>query len=188
MDTLQLQDISSLVEIKHFPTIWLLVLAIALFCFLGWLFLNRLYFKKPAKQLTPFEKAIRGLENLSTENFYHQQKIKEYCLQLSYVIRLYFSESFKIEAVESTTYEFLRKASKLSILSNSQHQELLNFCNTTDKVKFAKGSLSLKQMEALHKWSKDIVFSLQQTLEELALKEQNNNPSSQKSSNHIQAS
>jgi hypothetical protein len=96
--------------------------------------------KKPATaekpQLPPFEEAIQTLAGLKDLSLIRQNRSREFCFVLSEALRRYLSRRYGIDALESTTSEFLGKARTLPV-TGAQTQWLAEFCDRTDLVKFA---------------------------------------------------
>jgi len=133
-------DIAPLAQVSA-PTPWLLyglggLIALALAIVL-WRVLRK---KSPAfavkPQLPPFEEAIEGIAGLKDLSLIRQNRSREFCFGLSEILRRYVSRRFGVDALESTTSEFLDKARNLPVTA-AQKQWLAEFCDKTDVVKFA---------------------------------------------------
>lgn len=93
---------------------------------------------KPA--LPPFEEALAALAGIKDGALIRQNRAREYCFILSEALRRYLSRRYGIDALESTTAEFLDKARALPVTS-AQKEWLAKFCEQTDLVKFANALL-----------------------------------------------
>jgi hypothetical protein len=146
-------DIAPLAAVEA-PTPWLLygacgVLALALAFFL-WRALRRkrtpIAAAKP--QLPPYEEAIAGLARLQDLSLIRQNRAREFSFALSEVLRRYVSRRYGVDALESTTGEFLEKARNLPV-TGAQRRWLGEFCESTDLVKFANALLLESEAGAL---------------------------------------
>ena len=98
---------------------------------------------KPAAEkppLPPFEEAMERLAELKNLALIRNNRAKEFCFILSELIRRYISRRFGIDALESTTSEFLANVAKLPI-TKAQKEWLAKFCEVTDLVKYADAAL-----------------------------------------------
>lgn len=137
-------DIAPLAPVEA-PTPWLLyglggALALALALVL-WRMLRKkapVAAAKPA--LPPFEEAMEALAGLKDLSLIRQNRAREFCFALSEILRRYLSRRYGIDALESTTAEFLGKARTLPV-TPAQKQWLAAFCEKTDLVKFANAPL-----------------------------------------------
>ena len=151
VDTLKqkLYDIKPLEEVqKNYEKLvarilWGIVVIIILFgIFYTYLFKKR---RKELKEsdLPPFEKAIEQLRALENENLNKQEEYKRYYSRLIEVIRVYFQEDAKIDALESTSDELLekleiRKDAGTLDLDRKTLLSLKEVLQNADLVKFAK--------------------------------------------------
>jgi hypothetical protein len=123
-------------------------------------FLWKIYTKKKEKSTpivstpkvyeSPQVKALRLLKELKIKQLCEKGYVKEYYSQLSYILRGYYEEAYKIPALESTTDELLlelKKHHRLNVLDNKQ--DILNkthrLLDMSDLVKFAKAEPSLSE-------------------------------------------
>jgi hypothetical protein len=84
------------------------------------------------------EVAFEMLRKLAEEKLVEQGKIKEFYEKLSICLRQYIEDRFRLRAPEQTTEEFLEELKKSNILEPGYKQELKNFLEHCDLVKFAK--------------------------------------------------
>jgi hypothetical protein len=153
-------DIAPLAPVEA-PTPWLLyglggLLALAL-AFVLWRVLRKRAPAPAAKpQLPPFEEALAGLAGLKDLSFIRQNRAREFCFALSELLRRYVSRRFGVDALESTTSEFLEKTRNLPVTS-AQRQWLAAFCDRTDLVKFANAALLESEAGALLAATEDFV-------------------------------
>ncbi len=86
--------------------------------------------------LPPFEEAMERLAGLKSLALLRQNRAGEFSFILSELLRRYISRRFGIDALESTTSEFLADVQKLPV-TKAQKDWLGQFCETTDLVKYA---------------------------------------------------
>ncbi len=109
--------------------------------------------------LPPFEEAMEKLAGLKNLALLKENQAGEFCFQLSELLRRFISRRFGIDALESTTSEFLEDVRKLPI-TRSQKEWLEKFCAATDLVKFADAPLTVNEAES---WIQQTEDFLQQT-------------------------
>lgn len=91
--------------------------------------------KKPVE--TPQERAMRLLNELEQQQLWQANRIKEYYVQLTDILRSYIEERFRTPAMELTTDELLQKA-KMHPELRAYYDQLANILYTADLAKFAK--------------------------------------------------
>lgn len=101
---------------------------------------------KPA--LPPLEEALATLAGLKNGALIRQNQAREYCFILSEALRRYLSRRYGIDALESTTAEFLEKSRALPFTA-AQKEWLAQFCEQTDLVKFANALLLESEASAM---------------------------------------
>lgn len=154
-------DIAPLAELEE-PKPWLLfaLIALAVAAIGGFVFwrLRRKAVAVAAEKpvLPPYEEAMERLAALSPANLVRQNRARELCFELSEILRRYVSRRFGVEALESTTTEFLALVPKLPVKAELR-QWLTPFCESTDAVKFASAPLLESEAEDLTARLKDFV-------------------------------
>lgn len=110
------------------------------------LYKNSNFFKSSEKVITPpLEKAIKALKQLELKDLNNQLDYKLYYSKLTEIVKGYFEEEVKVDALESTTNELIEK---LELLKDAgqldiSKETLNNFKSvlaTADLVKFAKSN------------------------------------------------
>ena len=86
----------------------------------------------------PHEIAIQKLLELKQSRLWEKGDVKEYHVQLTFILREYLENRFNIPALESTSNEIIRDL-KTSSLNADQLNTVDNILNIADWVKFAKG-------------------------------------------------
>jgi hypothetical protein len=132
-----IRDIKGLVAVPHdWRWLWLVLIfvAIALLAFWFWKRRQPKTSTKTVAPLSPYEIAMRALEQLREQNL----DVEEFYTQLSDIVRRYLEGQLGLRAPERTTEEFLYEASHDRGLS-AEHKELLGaFLEESDLVKFAR--------------------------------------------------
>lgn len=99
--------------------------------------------KKKKKEIPPFDKALLQLNELDNSTLLLKSEYKDYYSELTNIVRQYIEEEVRIDALESTTGELIRKieAQKKAgylDLKDETIKSLKNVLQTADLVKFAK--------------------------------------------------
>ena len=104
------------------------------------------YFNSSKEIITPpLEKAIEALKSLELNESNNQSDYKEYYSKLTEIVKSYFEEEVKVDALESTTnelivkLELLKDAGQLDI-SKETLRNFKSVLSTADLVKFAKST------------------------------------------------
>ncbi|MCK9329326.1 MAG: hypothetical protein M0Q94_05560 [Candidatus Cloacimonetes bacterium] len=108
-------------------------------------------------------KAIELIEKLKVKNYINSKNFLEFYFELSYILRFFIENQFRIKALEMTTPELKRyfqgnlnnilKAndnevdtlSNNSLLLENNYNEILKILSSMDRVKFAKHSIDEKE-------------------------------------------
>jgi hypothetical protein len=90
--------------------------------------------------LPPFEEAMARIAGLKDLALIRQNRAREFCFALSETLRRYLSRRYGIDALESTTSEFIAKAKALPVTA-AQKQWLARTSEEADLVKFANAIL-----------------------------------------------
>ena len=129
-----IHDIKGLVPLPH--NWWWLLVLVAVLALVYWLWKRR----QPAKRNhsspppTPYELAIRALQQLREEN----PPVEVFYTRLSDIVRQYLEGRFHSRAPERTTEEFLYEVAQNNTLAQ-EHKDLLGaFLQESDLVKFAR--------------------------------------------------
>ncbi len=139
----------------YFPSNYLPLIIIIVLCLSAVLalFLSRLIRRKTFKKSPPltgktaYETACEALEALKAKDLIRFGRIKEYYIELSFIVRQYLENKFNIRAPEMTTEEFLEAAKQSDALSAGHKQLLKTFLSYADMVKFAKYGPNAKEAE-----------------------------------------
>ncbi|MFP4369527.1 MAG: hypothetical protein ACLFR2_08100 [Candidatus Kapaibacterium sp.] len=88
-------------------------------------------------QIPPHIFALRELKNLENEKLWQKDRIKQYHIRLTEIIRIYIERRFNIPAPELTSEELLDFAQRMD-MSDEAKSNLRQILHTADLAKFAK--------------------------------------------------
>jgi hypothetical protein len=139
---LTLANIEDVVEMPANYLPWIIGAGIAVILGLGIWIGRRL---RPAKTVViqkvyrpAHEIAFEMLRKIAEEKLVEQGLVKEFYEKLSFCLRQYIENRFRLRAPEQTTEEFLESLKKSDFLKLEYKQELKRFLEHCDLVKFAK--------------------------------------------------
>ncbi|MFN7115360.1 MAG: RDD family protein [Saprospiraceae bacterium] len=143
-DTVQLAPIKPIIQEPRtledlVPYLIPLLIIIIIGCII-YLIVNRKKKPKvvaPPKPLLPHEIALQKLVTLQQQNLWQKGEVKQYQTELTFIIREYLENRFKIPALESTTDEIVQNLRKTDIEERWRDRLQELFVNA-DLVKFAK--------------------------------------------------
>lgn len=92
----------------------------------------------PEILLQPHEIALTKLRELQKSKLWEKGEVKEYHVQLTYILREYLEHRYLMPALESTSMEILKDVKNLQ-LSEAQVKTIDHILHIADWVKFAKG-------------------------------------------------
>ena len=128
------------------------------------------------QQLPPFDQALQDLKSLEAQIPSNQEEFKSYYSKLTDIVRRYLEEEAKVDALESTSDELLKKLELLQDAGkiNLQTETLKNLkrvLGTADLVKFAR-SLPEHGIAAIDReLVEEVVIDTQKGLPEPTLEE-----------------
>ena len=164
------EDIRDIRGPKFRPPPWLipaLIAGVVLVALGGYGVWRRLRRRGRPRALLPFEIALRRLEEM--RSLMQPAAAREFSIAVSDVVRRYIEERFGVTATHRTTEEFLRDLLESSHASLARHRALLSeFLQQCDLVKFAGMSLTLHDMESLHRSARAFVLETAKPDEPLA--------------------
>lgn len=182
-ETDQIRDIAPIIKF-----LWWLKLLVILLIIIAAYLLYRKISKKRKETLpliytqdnrTPYQRAKDKLNQLIEKNLIAQNKIKEYYIELSDIVRVFIEEEFKIPSTQMTSNELIKKLKgnfKIEIII-----ALREFLETADLVKFAK---YIPQIEKINKNTKDAELLIDMlnnfSIEQKIKKEEKSNEESSK--------
>lgn len=144
-DTVQLQPIKGIVAeektIEDYLSILIGIVVVILIGVLGYVLYRRSQNQEEPEPLVlrrpPYEVAMNKIEALRSSKLWQQNKIKAYQSELTFILREYLEDRFKVKALESTTDEIIDSIDTLEV-DEKWPEELRKILQTADLVKFAK--------------------------------------------------
>jgi hypothetical protein len=88
-------------------------------------------------RMSPRERALEELRMLMGKDLVAKDKVKDFYLELTMIVRLFIERGYKIRAPEQTTEEFLTSAGKDKRFPARILNKLTSFLQSADLVKFA---------------------------------------------------
>jgi predicted RND superfamily exporter protein len=82
--------------------------------------------------------ALRKLEELNGKKLWQNEKVKDYYVDLSFIVREYISNRYQMHALEHTTDEIMSLANQSLELDDSLKKKLHQMLMLADMAKFAK--------------------------------------------------
>jgi hypothetical protein len=148
---LNIEDIEDVVEIPKEPSFrwaWALGLIAVLAGAGAWLWLRRRRVKELVRIFKPaHELAYERLRVLVKEDLVGAGRIKEFYERISDILRHYIEHRFSLRAPESTTEEFLFELANTNVLPESDKENLAQFLQHCDLVKFARHEPTAEQIQ-----------------------------------------
>ncbi len=137
--------------------LWAAIAAAVLLALCGY-WLWRWQRRRRARVLTPFEIALKGLEDIRARML--PGSAREFSTEVSAIVRTYIEQRFDVTATRRTTEEFLRELLESAHASLARHRTLLGeFLQQCDVVKFAAQSLTIQNMESLRQSARAFVLA-----------------------------
>ena len=164
-------NISDVVKISE-PTPWGAIgLGIVVLGLIGFFLWRRGRSRRAAQDtvvvLPPYEEALKRIHDLREAQLLSRNGAREFAFTLSEILRNYVGRRYGIEALESTTEEFLKKARSLP-LTGHQQEWLRSFCDSLDPLKYAtakaaesEGERLLSEVEAFAEQTRPVPDSAQ---------------------------
>lgn len=89
------------------------------------------------RRLTPRERALAEIEKLLRKRLVERDRVKDFYVELTMIVRRYIERAHDIRAPEQTTEEFLRAATRDARFAGATLDRLRLFLQAADLVKFA---------------------------------------------------
>lgn len=137
-DIADIADVTPVSEPVPWGVIALAAIALALIGYFLWKRKVKATGGTEEPMLPPYEEAVKRLRELREGS--GPLSPREFAFALSEILRNYVGRRYGIEALESTTHEFLKKAEALP-LSSLQQDWLREFCGSLDPMKYATAEL-----------------------------------------------
>lgn len=186
VDTLKqkMYEIKELVSVEKGSSNWwkwfLIILGLlALFGLYFYYFVFQLKGKKKEKkkkEIPPYDRALLQLNELDNSTLLLKSEYKDYYSELTNIVRQYIEEEVRIDALESTTEELIRKieAQKKAgylDLKDETIKNLKNVLQTADLVKFAKSKPDDTVVKADRNLVEHIVVATKEAVPEISEEE-----------------
>ena len=118
--------------------LWIAMALLLLLLVLGVLRLvKRLHREAVLRRLSPRERALRELDELLSQRLLEKERIKDFYLELTMIVRRYVERQHGVRAPEQTTEEFLASISRNPTFPAETTGRLKEFLESADLVKFA---------------------------------------------------
>ncbi|MCY4162202.1 MAG: hypothetical protein OXE77_10110 [Flavobacteriaceae bacterium] len=179
VDTLQqpMFDIKPFVEMsRNYDRLIRIILYVLLGLFVLAGMIHTYVFNKQQKKLqelglSPFEKALKDLKKLETQQLASQKDYKEFYTQLVDILRHYLDNETDIDALESTSRELLDKLNqyqkdKKLPLDSQWMDSLERALNNADMVKFARMQLNPQMAQSDKELVQTTVIDVREALPE----------------------
>lgn len=101
--------------------------------------------------LTPIQFAEKSLSDLESKKLIEQELFKEHFFELSEILKRYLSSRFGFDASESTTQELLAQIQNQKHWENQLNDNLKEFLESSDLIKFANQKPEVEQSIELNK-------------------------------------
>lgn len=88
-------------------------------------------------RMSPRERALEELRMLLEKDLVSRERVKEFYMELTMIVRLFIERGYGIRAPEQTTEEFLESASEDKRFTPRVLEKLRSFLQSADLVKFA---------------------------------------------------
>ncbi|NNC70981.1 MAG: hypothetical protein HKN90_09195 [Flavobacteriaceae bacterium] len=146
--------------------LWWLVLALLLIALI--LYLRSRKKKTPEEieaAIPPYELALRRLKELDAKELWQKNKIKQYYVELTDILRNYIERELNIPALESTTDELIETMTDFNLASSLNIPEetiekLNKLLKDADLVKFAKFKPLINEIELHRQEARAIIDDL----------------------------
>ncbi|MCR4424030.1 MAG: DUF4381 family protein [bacterium] len=134
-----INDIKPQVEFPNLIPLWVLLGALVLGAggYWGYRLLRRYRQKQVALAplLSPWEEALRALEQVPVEELLSSGQVKRYYYTVSEIVKRYLTRRFEFPAIDQTTSEILRELRQRKL---PEFERFRAFFFETDRVKYAK--------------------------------------------------
>lgn len=115
--------------------------------------------------IPPYELALKKLKELDAKELWQKNKIKQYYVELTDIVRTYIERELNIPALESTTDELIEtmtdfNSSSTLNIPNEAIEKLNKLLKDADLVKFAKFKPLINEIELHRQDSREIIDDL----------------------------
>ena len=155
-----IRPLKDVLDIKEaFPLLWVVILILIALAVAAFIYFKK---KKNAEekpiliQKSPEDIAKDALRLVLEMKLIEKGLIKEYYTRLSDIIRAYIGNRYKIFAMDRTTWELYQEMRSRKI-ERFHADEINNFLEDCDMVKFAKYTPDKKEIETAYKKAEEII-------------------------------
>jgi len=153
-----IRDIKNVVEIKTNYLLNLIIIIIISGIIIG----GYKYYKKyksaqiqiEEKKYTPYEWAKIRLKRLYEKDLVAQEKVKEYCFEITEILREYIGKIYNVNALDMTKEELLDYLRKRKI---NYMNEIKEYLYNTDMIKFAKYKPTHQEIDEITKTTENLI-------------------------------
>jgi len=146
--------------------LWWLVLALLLIALI--LYLRSRKKKTPEEieaAIPPYELALKRLKELDAKELWQKNKIKQYYVELTDIVRNYIERELNIPALESTTDELIETMTDFNVSSSlnipvESIEKLNKLLKDADLVKFAKYKPLVNEIELHRQDAREVIDDL----------------------------
>lgn len=172
------EDIRDIRHPRHVPQPWfwaaiavgVATLIGAAFAFWRWLRYGKLFV------MLPYEIALQGLDE--AQRLMNPEHAREYCFEVSNIIRRYIEEQFQFHATQLTTEEFFRELVEVDHATLAPHRSALaDFLRHCDLAKFAGWRYCRPDLEDMHDCAVEFVNQTGLTGQDRVTNKGKSNPS-----------
>lgn len=114
---------------------------------LAWWFWNRRRRSPASSRPLPHLIALKALREIKP--LLQEENNRVFVVRVSQIVRVYIASRFHLRAPHRSSEEFLWEAARCPQLSAEDQEMLARFLARCDRVKFARGHVTLGQMEEL---------------------------------------
>ncbi len=158
-------------DVVDYPkNVWPMVLTVILIALvigpvIGFFLKRFLSQNKGRLDIPPETLALKAIDQLMASNMIAQGKVEAFFTALSRIIRVYIEARFDIDAPDMTTEEFLVGVQDNQKLDPTHKQNLKEFMEICDQIKFAKFNPDPESIEKLVSVARDFIGSVVRTEE-----------------------
>lgn len=150
-------------EVNSIVIVVLILVLIIIVVILLFLIKTKLNLTKTIAIKTPYEIAIDELDKLKKTDYTRKNKVKDFYIRLSEIIRRFLSSRLNLYIMESTTAKAEELLEK-SLINKNLISTIIVLLEECDFVKFAKHKPKISEMNEDLKTTYDIVLSVEKNL------------------------
>ena len=149
---------------------WILGALLVLGIILYYIFRKKETQEEKEARIPPYQLAVSRLKELDEKQLWQKNKIKQYYVELTDIVRTYIEKELKIPALESTTNELMEtitdfNASSALDIPQDVIDKLRILLKDSDLVKFAKYKPLSNEIELHRNTAAEVIDGIKTTLE-----------------------